>query len=66
MLRHSGAGHCRFELSDGDGELVLTVADAIREVVNGATVIDPELAGAALRTATSPLTSRERPAAGWL
>lgn len=36
------------------------LADAIREVVAGGTVIDPELAGAALRTAACPLTTRER------
>ena len=29
-------------------------------MVAGATVIDPELAGAALRTASCPLTARER------
>ena len=27
VLRHSGAGRCRFELRDGDGQLELTVAD---------------------------------------
>ncbi|HEX4470628.1 MAG TPA: response regulator transcription factor, partial [Nocardioides sp.] len=36
------------------------LAAAIRRVVAGETVIDPELAGQALRTVASPLTPRER------
>jgi two-component system response regulator DesR len=36
------------------------LADSIRRVASGATVVDPELAGSALRSAANPLTSRER------
>jgi len=36
------------------------LADSIRKVAAGGTVIDPELAGSALRSAGSPLTARER------
>jgi len=36
------------------------LAESIRRVASGATVIDPELAGSALRSAANPLTIRER------
>ena len=36
------------------------LADSIRRVVSGAIVVDPELAGSALRSAVNPLTPRER------
>ena len=36
------------------------LADAIRRVAAGATVVDPALAGAALRAPANPLTPRER------
>ena len=45
------AGARGFLVKDGPAD---GLADAIRQVVAGATVIDPELAGAALRAATSP------------
>ena len=47
----------RVSVKDGPAEVL---ADSVRRVVAGATVIDPELAGLALRAAASPLTSRER------
>jgi len=40
------------------------LADSIRRVASGATVVDPELAGSALRSAANPLTSRERDVLG--
>jgi two-component system response regulator DesR len=51
------AGAAGFLVKDGPVE---GLAEAIRQVAGGATVVDPELAGAALRTAASPLTPRER------
>jgi two-component system, NarL family, response regulator DesR len=36
------------------------LADSVRRVASGATVVDPELAGSALRSAANPLTARER------
>jgi len=57
LQRAMAAGAVGFLVKDGPVE---GLADAIRQVASGATVIDPELAGAALRTPTSPLTSRER------
>jgi two-component system, NarL family, response regulator DesR len=57
LQRAMAAGAVGFLVKDGPVE---GLADAIRSVVAGATVIDPELAGAALRTPPSPLTSRER------
>ena len=44
-------------MKDGPAKVL---ADSVRRVVAGATVIDPDLAGLALRAAASPLTSRER------
>jgi two-component system response regulator DesR len=55
--RAMAAGAVGFPVKDGPVE---GLADAIRRVAGGATVIDPELAGMALRTGSSPLTARER------
>lgn len=57
LQRAMAAGAVGFLVKDGPVE---GLADAIRQVVAGRTVIDPELAGTALRTPASPLTSRER------
>jgi two-component system, NarL family, response regulator DesR len=57
LQRAMAAGAVGFLVKDGPVE---GLADAIRQVAAGATVIDPELAGAALRTPPSPLTPRER------
>ncbi len=59
LQRAMAAGAVGFLVKDGPVE---GLADAIRQVASGATVIDPELAGAALRTPPSPLTPRERDA----
>jgi two-component system response regulator DesR len=59
LQRAMAAGAVGFLVKDGPVE---GLADAIRQVHSGATVIDPELAGAALRTPPSPLTPRERDA----
>ena len=57
LQRAMAAGAAGFLVKDGPVE---GLADAIRQVVSGRTVIDPDLAGAALRTPRSPLTLRER------
>jgi two-component system, NarL family, response regulator DesR len=57
MQRAMASGAKGFLAEDGTAEVL---ADAVRRVVAGATVMDPELAILALRTAASPLTSRER------
>ncbi len=57
LQRAMEAGARGFLVKDGPAD---GLADAIRQVLAGATVIDPELAGAALRTAACPLTARER------
>jgi two-component system response regulator DesR len=57
LQRAMAAGAVGFLVKDGPVE---GLAEAIRQVVAGRTVIDPELAGAALRTPPSPLTHRER------
>ena len=57
LQRAMAAGAVGFLVKDGPVE---GLADAIRQVAAGATVVDPELAGAALRTPPSPLTPRER------
>jgi two-component system response regulator DesR len=57
LQRAMAAGAVGFLVKDGPVE---GLADAIRQVASGATVIDPELAGAALRTPPCPLTPRER------
>lgn len=57
LQRAMAAGAAGFLVKDGptDG-----LAAAIRRVVAGETVVDPALAGQALRAAVSPLTPRER------
>jgi two-component system response regulator DesR len=57
LQRAMEAGARGFVVKDGPAD---GLAEAIRRVAAGATVIDPELAGAALRTSASPLTGRER------
>ena len=57
LQRAMAAGAHGFLVKDGPAE---GLADSIRRVVSGETVVDPELAGAALRVAASPLTQRER------
>lgn len=57
LRRAMEAGARGFLIKDGPAE---GLADAIREVAAGRTVIDPELAAAALRTDACPLTDRER------
>ena len=56
LRRALDAGAAGFLVKDGpvDG-----LADAIRAVVNGQTVIDPELAAGAIRAGDNPLTDRE-------
>jgi len=56
LQRAMAAGAVGFLVKDGPVE---GLADAIRRVAAGATVVDPELAGQALRAAANPLTSRE-------
>ena len=57
LQRAMDAGARGFLVKDGPAD---GLAHSIRKVVAGETVIDPELAGAALRTANCPLTTRER------
>ena len=57
LQRAMAAGARGFLVKDGPAE---GLADAIRAVMAGSTVVDPDLAGAALRAAASPLTNRER------
>ncbi|MDF1605789.1 response regulator transcription factor [Nocardioides sp. YIM 152315] len=57
LQRAMSAGAAGFLVKDGPIE---GLADAIRRTVAGETVVDPELAGRALRMAPSPLTARER------
>jgi two-component system, NarL family, response regulator DesR len=57
LQRAMTAGAVGFLVKDGPVE---GLADAIRQVAGGATVIDPELAGRALRAVANPLTGRER------
>lgn len=57
VQRAMAAGARGFVAKDGPVEALV---DAIRQVVAGATVIDPELARHALRSGASPLTERER------
>jgi two-component system, NarL family, response regulator DesR len=51
------AGAVGFLVKDGPVE---ELADAIRRVLRGETVLDPALAAATLRAAPNPLTARER------
>lgn len=57
LQRAMAAGAVGFLVKDGPIE---GLADAIRQVVAGGTVVDPQLAGQALRAVVSPLTPRER------
>ncbi|MBA2953133.1 response regulator [Nocardioides sp. MAH-18] len=57
LQRAMAAGAVGFLVKDGPVE---GLADAIRKVASGRTVVDPDLAGAALRAPRSPLTLRER------
>jgi two-component system response regulator DesR len=57
LQRAMAAGARGFLVKDGP---VDDLADAVRRVVAGGTVIDPELAAAALRSGPNPLTDRER------
>ncbi len=57
LQRAMAAGARGFLVKDGPAD---GLADAIRKVMAGSTVVDPELAGAALRAGASPLTNRER------
>jgi two-component system response regulator DesR len=57
LQRAMAAGARGFVVKDGPAD---GLAGAIRAVMAGDVVIDPELAGAALRAAPSPLTDRER------
>ncbi|HET9499434.1 MAG TPA: response regulator transcription factor [Marmoricola sp.] len=57
LQRAMAAGAHGFLVKDGPAD---GLAASVRQVVAGRTVIDPELAGAALRTGASPLTDRER------
>jgi two-component system, NarL family, response regulator DesR len=57
LQRAMAAGARGFLVKDGPAE---GLAAAIRQVMVGATVVDPELAGTALRAASCPLTARER------
>jgi two-component system response regulator DesR len=57
LQRAMAAGAVGFLVKDGPVE---GLADAIRRVAAGETVIDPELAGLALRAVANPLTGRER------
>lgn len=57
VQRAMAAGARGFLAKDGPVE---SLADAIRTVVAGGTVVDPDLARHALREAASPLTERER------
>ncbi|NUR07735.1 MAG: response regulator transcription factor [Nocardioidaceae bacterium] len=57
LQRAMASGVSGFLVKDQPAE---TLADSIRRVASGATVVDPELAGSALRSAVNPLTARER------
>jgi two-component system response regulator DesR len=57
LQRAMAAGAVGFLVKDGPVE---GLAEAIRQVMSGRTVIDPDLVGAALRMPPSPLTHRER------
>jgi len=57
VQRAMAAGARGFLVKDGPAE---ELAEAVRQVAAGGTVVDPGLARSALRHATSPLTDRER------
>jgi two-component system response regulator DesR len=57
LQRAMAAGAAGFLVKDGPVE---GLAEAIRRVAAGETVVDPQLAGRALRVPANPLTPRER------
>jgi two-component system, NarL family, response regulator DesR len=57
LRRAMESGACGFVVKDAPPE---RLADAIRRVVAGERVVDPELAAMTLATGSSPLTARER------
>lgn len=57
LQRAMEAGARGFVVKDGPAD---GLVEAIRTVVSGGTVVDPQLAGEALRASYSPLTERER------
>ena len=57
LQRAMAAGAVGFLVKDGPVE---GLAEAVRRVCAGEVVVDPELAGRALRTALNPLSGRER------
>lgn len=61
LRRAMEAGAAGFLVKDGPVE---DLAEAIRQVLRGETVIDPALAAAALSAGPNPLTARERDALG--
>ncbi|MFI8516731.1 response regulator [Streptomyces sp. NPDC085481] len=61
LRRAMEAGAAGFLVKDGPVE---ELAEAIRKVLRGETVIDPALAAAALSAGPNPLTARERDALG--
>jgi two-component system response regulator DesR len=61
LRRAMDAGARGFLVKDGPVE---GLADAVRTVCAGGTVVDPELATSALAAGTSPLTDRERDVLG--
>ncbi|MEG3626443.1 response regulator transcription factor [Streptomyces poriticola] len=61
LRRAMEAGAAGFLVKDGPVE---ELADAVRRVLSGETVIDPALAAAALAAGPNPLTRRERDALG--
>ncbi|MEU8523916.1 response regulator transcription factor [Streptomyces sp. NPDC048577] len=61
LRRAMEAGAAGFLVKDGPVE---DLAEAVRKVLRGETVIDPALAAAALSAGPNPLTARERDALG--
>ncbi len=57
LQRAMAAGVAGFLVKDQPAE---DLAGSIRRVASGSTVVDPELAGTALRSVANPLTTRER------
>jgi two-component system response regulator DesR len=61
LQRAMAAGVAGFLVKDQPAE---DLAGSIRRVASGGTVVDPELAGTALRSVANPLTTRERDVLG--
>ena len=57
LQRAMAAGVAGFLVKDQPAE---DLAGSIRRVASGSTVVDPELAGTAMRSVANPLTTRER------